>query len=88
MLTLALDRGCTAIEELEISNNHVTGGIEPLKGCTLLRELDLSHNWLSGGLESLYSCTALQFVYLLANEFVASYHVKAYFEKQCQLFRV
>ena len=53
-------RGCTALQELSLSNNQLTGGLKPLERCTALKVLALGNNQLTGDLEPLRSCTALQ----------------------------
>ena len=58
-----------ALQKLDLSHNdHLTGGLEPLRGCTALLELDLCYNKLSGELEPLRSCTALQQLLLQSNQ--------------------
>ena len=42
-----------ALQRLNISDNLLTGGLEPLQACTALRELYLTDNMLTGGLEPL-----------------------------------
>ena len=56
---LCLDRDCTAVEELDISDNHITGNLSALVGFRVLRGLSLSNNLLWGGLEPLQGCKAL-----------------------------
>ena len=56
---LCLDRDCTAVEELDISDNHITGNLSALVGFQVMRGLSLSNNLLSGGLEPLQGCKAL-----------------------------
>jgi len=36
-----------------LSNNNITGGLEPLQGCTALLELYMSYNQLNGNLDPL-----------------------------------
>ena len=57
-----------ALQTLDMSFNHLTGGLEPLQDCTALKELRLSHNQLAGGLEPLRGCTALRTLYLSNNQ--------------------
>ena len=61
-------RGCTALQELSLSNNQLTGSLEPLRGCTALQELSLSNNQLTGGLKPLERCTALKVLALGNNQ--------------------
>ena len=49
-----------ALQVLDMSDNHLIGGLEPLQGCMALQELFVSANQLAGGLEPLRGCTALQ----------------------------
>ena len=49
-----------ALQKLDCSHNHITGGLEPLRGCTALTQLWATHNQLVGGLEPLEGCKALQ----------------------------
>ena len=49
-----------ALQVLDMSDNHLIGGLEPLQGCTALQELFVCANQLAGGLEPLRGCTALQ----------------------------
>ena len=44
----------------ELSENLLTGGLEPLRSCTALQWLKLGGNQLTGGLEPLRGCTALR----------------------------
>ena len=49
-----------ALQKLDCSHNHITGGLDPLRGCTALTQLWATHNQLVGGLEPLEGCKALQ----------------------------
>ena len=60
-----------ALQELALSSNALTGGLEPLQGCTGLQQLDLNFNQLTGGLEPLRRCTALQTLILSNNQLAA-----------------
>ena len=51
-----------------MQNNHLTGGLEPLRGFTALTILSLNGNTLTGGLEPLRGCAALQKLYLAGND--------------------
>ena len=50
-----------------MQNNHLTGGLEPLRGFTALTILSLNGNTLTGGLEPLRGCAALLELYLFNN---------------------
>ena len=57
-----------ALQELDLSINQWTGGLEPLQGCTALKKLVLlGPSLLTGGLEPLKGCAALQTLYLAEN---------------------
>ena len=49
-----------ALQVLDMNDNQLTGGLEPLQSCAALQELFLNANQLAGGLEPLRGCTALQ----------------------------
>ena len=51
---------CQALKKLDVSHNHITGSLEPLRACTALTQLWATHNQLVGGLEPLDGCKALQ----------------------------
>ena len=51
-----------ALQRLDLMDNQLTGGLEPLCNCTALQILDLSNNQLTGSLEPLRGCTALQHI--------------------------
>ena len=57
-----------ALQQLDLSYNKLTGGLEPLQGCTALRELWLFNNKLTGGLDALRGCTALETLFLSNNK--------------------
>ena len=57
-----------ALRELSLSENLLTGGLEPLQACTALQELRLQENQLTGGLTPLQGCTALQELLLHGNK--------------------
>ena len=56
-----------ALQDLCLSANHLTGGLEPLRGCTALHSLSLHNNEITGGLDPIRGCTALQTLNLCHN---------------------
>jgi hypothetical protein len=65
-------RGRTALKELRLANNELTGGLGPLRSCTSLQWLELGHKQLTGGLEPLRGCTALAALELEGNQLTGS----------------
>eukprot|EP00964_Phaeocystis_antarctica_P158818 scaffold129674_cov66-Phaeocystis_antarctica.AAC.12 len=59
-----------ALQLLNLTNNELTGHINPLQGCTALQRLDLSGNNLRGGLEGLKGCVALRVLHLNLNQLI------------------
>ena len=57
-----------ALQVLDMNDNQLTGGLEPLQSCAALQELFLNANQLAGGLEPLRGCTALQQLDLCDNQ--------------------
>ena len=57
-----------ALQKLDLSFNHLTGGLEPLSACTSLRTLSLFRNQLTGTLEPLRGMTALEEISLQSNK--------------------
>ena len=57
-----------ALQKLDLSFNHLTGGLEPLSACTSLRTLSLFCNQLTGTLEPLRGMTALEEISLQTNK--------------------
>ena len=54
----------TALEELSLHNNKLTGGLEPLRGCTALKGLNLDNNPVTGDLGPLRGCASLKYLSL------------------------
>ena len=65
-------RGRTALKELRLANNELTGRLGPLRSCTSLQWLELGHKQLTGGLEPLRGCTALAALELEGNQLTGS----------------
>lgn len=59
-----------ALQLLNLTNNQLTGTINPLQDCTALQRLDLSGNNLRGGLEVLKGCVALRVLHLNLNQLI------------------
>ena len=59
-----------ALQVLDMNDNQLTGGLEPLQSCAALQELFLNANQLAGGLEPLSGCTGLTKLLLYANHFL------------------
>ena len=57
-----------SLQDLDLSKNQLTGGLEPMQRCGALRELCLSCNHLTGGLDPLRNCTALRILALADND--------------------
>lgn len=62
-----MDRDCTAIEELDISDNRLVSDLSALVGFRALRGLSLSDNLIKGSLEPLRGCTSLLSLHLSHN---------------------
>jgi Leucine-rich repeat (LRR) protein len=75
-----------ALQCLALSDNELTGGLEPLRGCKKLEELALQKNKLTGDLEPLRDCAALQWLHCGENQLTPTKADKAHFEKQCKEF--
>ena len=71
-----------ALQLLNLHNNELTGGLEPLRSCTALLALSLGSNQLTGRLEPLRACTALRELDLENNRTTPSEEEKALFKKQ------
>ena len=50
LLTYLPLQGCTALHELDLYGNQLTGSLEPLQQCTELTGFDVRGNQLTGGL--------------------------------------
>ena len=61
------------LQNLDLSFNELTGGLEPLSGCTSLQEISLFQNRLTGGLEPLRGCTALRSLSLHNNKITGGF---------------
>ena len=59
-----------ALQVLDLFNNQLSGGLEPLRRCTALQALFLNRNELTGRLGPLRSCTALKTLNLCGNQFM------------------
>ena len=50
----------TQLRVLNLTDNQLSGSLEPLQGFAALERLDLAGNEFTGGLDPLKGCTSLQ----------------------------